>query len=264
VNDPAGKIRQISSKLDNAPSPEILYNILYNSNSPNEIIVAVPAIVTNGNEITDTTHLFLDGNNRVTKRIRLAFETYYAPQNLPKRTYTFDTTTYEYDGAGLLIKETRGGIDSTWFNPGTVETTNTRTTGESTYTNTNGDLKLVISLTHTTTITRAGSNTFIDIHGSKGNLSFQYVQLYPNKTDFKNAAVLNQLELFGDLPMNKNYQHLPSYSQLVYQELDQFGATISGHTTATSNQFTHNYYGFVETKMDPASPDAKVTFVYSQ
>ncbi len=264
VYDPDGKIRQITSRLDNAASPNILYNVLYSANNPNEIVVAVPAIVTSGNEITDTTHLFVDANNMVTKRIRLAFEGYKAPQNLPKRTYTYDTTTYAYDGAGLLIKETRGSTDSTWFNPGIVETTNIRTTGESNYTNLNGDLKQVISLNHTSTTTRTGSNTLIEIRGSSGNLSLQYFQLYPNKTDFKNAAVLNELKLFGDLPMNKNYQHLPSYTQLIYQELDQFGATIGGHTSATNNQFAYNYYGFVESKMDPAVPQGKVTYVYSQ
>ena len=264
VYDPNGKIRQITSRLDNAASPNILYNVLYNANNPNEIVVAVPAIVTIGNEITDTTRLFVDGNNMVTKKIRFAFEGYKAPQNLPKRTYTFDTTTYEYDGAGLLIKETRGGIDSTWFNPGIVETTNIRTTGESAYTNTNGDLKKVISLNHTTTTTRVGSNTIIEIRGSSSNFSLQYNQLYPNKTDFKNAAVLNQLNLFAGLPMNKNYQHLPSYTQLIYQELDQNGGTISGYTSFSNNQFAYNYYGFVESKIDAAAPQGKVTYVYSQ
>jgi len=263
VNDPAGKIRQISSKLDNAVSPHIDYNVLYNANNPNEITVAMPALSNSGTEHADTTHLLLDANGSVTKRIHYAFEE-YKPPAAPQRTYWFDTTTYVYDGAGLLIKETRSLRDSTWLNAGFVQTTNTRTTGESIYTNVNGDLKGVISLNHITTTTRTGSNTIVVMRGSSGNLSLQYIQSYPNKTDFKNAAVLNELKLFGDLPMNKNYQHLPSYTQLIYQELDQNGATISGHTSSTNNQFAYNYYGFVESKMDPAVPQKKVRFVYSQ
>ena len=242
-----GKINKIIVMTDSVPT-STYYNVSY---SQNKIVMA-------RSRIKDTTYLFLDANDRVVVRLRKSFQ---APFNIPQQTLTFDTTHYEYNSSGLLVKETYGRLDTTWY-PGTVQTMTIRTTGTTEHSFSGGDAIMVKTVVQRSIVTSNGSNINVTKRSTENTNTYGYTLSYPNETDFSNAAVLSELKLYTDLPLNKNYSHLPDKITNTYIDKDENGTIISSGTSTTAPRFTYNANGFIDTKSNPPLTLGTMKFVY--
>src|SRR5690349_21765002 len=108
--DQNGRISKVTSHINNQASLT-LFDVSY---SANEIMLTVSPQNDASITILDTIRLTLDANQRVSKRISKSLQEYRPPFNNLQRTFEYDTSVYEYDAAGLLKKEIRGSLDSTW------------------------------------------------------------------------------------------------------------------------------------------------------
>ncbi len=256
--DANGRISQVKSVEGNG-NPTNVYTIQY---SANLISISSPSVNGTSTTITDTIYLQMEGNNRVMRRIHVTFFEVKLPE-IPQRTYTRDSTTYDYDAAGLLAKETKGYWDSTWFNPGAVQTVITRRTGVINHTISNGDVMLVHGLINFTATTRTTTNTYTTVRTEETSDTYEYSKSYRNKMDFSNAAVLNEFASQSGLPLNANYAHLPDKVTNSNIDKDQNGNVISNNTSTNLTTFTYNVYGWVESREDFKNPEGKVTFKYT-
>ena len=258
--DGNGRITKVTSNT-NAGTLSPRFSISY---SGNEILMVSPPLTTPGVTGTDSIKLYLRPDGNIDHRIVVRYYELFGPNNLPQRSYYYDTTHYQYDGAGLRTGFVFNWLDTTWFNPGQVTTHSSRTNGNFTMINSNGNLVQqsgsAISV-WTTFNSTGGSSTMSRIDESSE--VYEYSKSYPNKMDFKNAAVLEQLYLFNT-PINPRYKNLPdkiSYSQV---SKNPNGTIISTNAFSMIPQHTFNSYGFVKTRFFPAAPNEKMTFVYNK
>jgi YD repeat-containing protein len=258
--DASGKISRATIQRNNGPV-SASYNISYSSN---EVVLAAQpyndASLTN----TDTIRLLLDANGRLVRRTQYTFLEFKAPVNNPQRTFIYDTIHYEYDAAGLLNKKIHGNTDSTWFNPPfSLSTTNIRTTGVSNYNNQNGNVVSVDEKDTMRSVNRQNNQVFLNTETTETNTLFEYSRAFPNKTDFTNAVILNELNLFGS-PLNRNYRNLPELISSSTIKKSANGTVISNDQSAINQQFTYNAYGFVATKTTPGVANEGSTYIYNK
>ena len=253
----SGKITRVSSSGNNSAS-ETIFDINYSSNG---IILSKPEENSPAITVDDTIMLVVDNNNRVQKRIELSFTEFKAPTNLPHRTFTYDTTIYEYDAAGLLKKTSLSRRDSTWFNPGSVQLNIMRKTGTDTYTNVNHNLTAINSTIDLNAVSHQNGQIYTSKMNTTSVTTFQYTRNFANKMDFNNAAVLNELALLTNAPINPNYANLPDKQSQTYTDTDGSGAVISTHTYDESFGFGYTGYGFLKSY---ESSSKKGSFVYNQ
>jgi hypothetical protein len=229
-------------KVHESGAPQVaIMNVVYQNN---QIIITQPQ--TNNDAITtiDSVVLIINADNRVQKRIATSFLETKPPLNLPQRTYIYDTTIYEYDGAGLLNKETYRQRDSTWFNPGQVQIFLSIRNGMSTYVNSNGNVMSTNSNLESTSSTYQNGTLYTSKHTIMSNTSFEYAKGYANKTDFRNAAVLDELNLL-QIHFNRNYKNLPDKIKRSSEEKDERGTIVSSNATNSDIVVTYNSYGFI-------------------
>jgi len=84
-----------------------------------------------------------------------------------------------------------------------------------------------------------------------------------NKTDFTNAAILNESNWFSESGIDKNYKYLPNKVSTVIKLKDQNGTVLSTFPSAVTYQFTYNADGLVLTRIDSNSPTRVITYVYA-
>jgi hypothetical protein len=260
--DASGRITHVTSHADNNP-PVIIYNIFYNGNEI--LLVAAPLANTTGTN-RDSTRLTLDAG-KVIRKVNNRFDEYFPPSTDPQRTYTRDTTLYEYDASGFLTRETNLTWDSTWRNvnnSGTINTSISRSSEIENHILTNGNVVSTSSIVNWSFVTSQGAQTIYSSRSTENNTSYQYLHGYLNKTDFSNAAIINEVQSFLGLPLNKNYKNLPDKVTNSYIERDQNGTIYATNSFSMNYQYTYNSYGFVSTVFDPALPDLKTTFIYNK
>jgi len=250
--DDLGRIIKVHESA--APQAAIM-NVVYQNN---QIIITQPQ--TNSDAITtiDSVVLIMNADNRVQKRIATSFLETKSPLNLPQRSYIYDTTIYEYDGAGLLNKETYRQRDSTWFNPGRVQIFLSIRNGMSTYVNSNGNVMSTNSNLEINSSTDQNGTLYTSKHTIVSNASFEYTKGYANKTDFRNAAVLDELNLL-QIHFNRNYKNLPDKIKRSSEEKDERGTIVSNTATNSDIVVTYNSYGFI-TSANNGSPK----FIYNR
>jgi len=254
----AGKISSVRSAM-NSDAPAAIFDVLY---SGNEIILAKPEQNSSGIVLRDTTRLIID-NNRVQKRIEYSFAEFKAPSNIPQRTFTYDTVIYEYDATGLLKKTVQSRRDTTWFNPGSVQTNTETRHGTETYTNTNRNLTAIDGVIDFSTVSQQNGQTYISKRSTVNTTTFQYTKNSANKMDFSNAAIVNELALFTNAPLNPNYANLPDKQSFTYTEKDDNGTVVSTQTFDASFLFDYNSYGFLKT-YELVTPNTKKNLVYNK
>lgn len=123
-----------------------------------------------------------------------------------------DTCRFEYDAAGLLIKATGTGYDSTWSNYSqSISFSSNRKAYTINYTNNDGKLMSVkISGVEESSHTQVGSNTYKSTTNTEENYSFEYTKNYANKADSINAWVFAELgSLYGEKIPAIKYANLP-------------------------------------------------------
>ena len=183
------------------------------------------------------------------------------PANPPQRTYTYDTTLYEYDAAGLPTKEIYTKKDSTWFNIGQVATYFYFTSGVTTYTSSNGNITSSNYSDKMTLTTTLPTNTFTQFRTNTTTKTFQYTKSFPNNTDFSNSAVLKELNIFTDLPFGSHSPYLPSMVTSASVQKDGNGVIMSTDDFSNTYDFSYNAFRFVSSRVDAFS---KVKYLYGK
>jgi len=255
--DASGRITRITYQ-QNEIATHTQFDISY---ANNEIVMAQPAMSNANSDVADTIRLFLDANNRVIKRINHFFFEVKGPANPPQRTYTYDTTLYEYDAAGLPTKEIYTKKDSTWFNNGQVATYFYFTSGVTTYTSSNGNITSSNYSDKMTLTTTLPTNTYTQYRTNTTSKTFQYAKKYPNNTDFSNAAVLRELNVFSDLPFGSYSPYLPNMLTSSSVQKDGNGVIMSTDDFSTTYDFSYNAFRFVSSRVDAES---KVKYLYGK
>jgi YD repeat-containing protein len=260
--DASGRIMHVSSH-DNNSAPVSILDVTYNGNEA--LLVGTP-LNSAGTNHSDSTRLLFDAG-RLSQKIKKSFNEYFYPYNDPQRSFTQDTTIYEYNTSGLLTREIKNTWDSTWrnvSNSGLISTSIYRTNGSNSYSLSNGNVVSMTGVTNWTFITRQGTQTVLSSRSSESTANYEYAKSSVNKTDFSNAAIINEVAWFTGLPLNEKYHNLPNKLTSTYTERAQSGAVVSSTSNTTDYQYAYNGYGFLSSLFDPATPDLKTIFVYNK
>lgn len=256
--DATGRIERVSTRVNGAAS-QTSFTVSY---SGNEIILALRPINEPSSTIIDSIYLFLNSSNKLEKRFHKSSQEFRAPSN-PQRTYVYDTTIFEYDGAGILKKETLKHFDTTWFNPGTATTAATRSTDITEYSVSGGNIISARSVSQLMTISYFPGRVINTINSKETNTQFGYSRAFSNKTDFANVAILNEL-LLHYLPLNPNQSNLPDRLDETITQKDGSGNIVAVSRTIQNQQFTYTSYGFIASRFDEANSNLKTRYIYNK
>ncbi|MBO9204723.1 MULTISPECIES: hypothetical protein [Niastella] len=118
-----------------------------------------------------------------------------------------DTTNYEYNAAGLLVKATGNHFDTTWR---TSSVASTRRPYTISYTNQDGKLMAIkITAVEYYGYTQTGGTPNKSTVNIEENYSFEYTKNYPNKVDSINAWLFVEAGvLYGDNAPTIKYAYL--------------------------------------------------------
>jgi hypothetical protein len=187
--------------------------------------------------------LTLDANGKMLKRIEYTQNQSRTVVLPTAGNFTEDTLLCEYDATGLLNKTTQSRYDSNWSDP--IYYSARRITDTATYTNDADNL------------TKINEYAVYPVHASQGGVvtvaggtseyhnEFRYTKSFPNKTDFKNAAVLNEYMLYYELPLNINYQNMPDQVIRNTTDRDINGAVIFSGTSTIDIERAYNTDGLL-------------------
>lgn len=169
---------------------------------------------------TQSTHVVLtiDERGKPEKRIEYTLKESNDGSVVPTRQFIYDTLYYEYDAAGFLARTMGKRYDSTWI--GDNHHRVMRSASTATYTMESGNLVSIEDVTDWPIVTQNGNTT---VHGggsSQNKIVFKYGQSYPNKTDFRNAVVLNQFRRDYEPILNENYANMPDQAIITYKNKD--------------------------------------------
>lgn len=258
--DGQGRIEKVSHAYNSEPST-ILFDVSYDAS---DIILARPMYEDPSVQIMDTIRINQDLDGNVRSRMQYRFVKSIAPNGDESRTYIHDTTICEYNAEGLLINLMHNLQDSTWmFGNGGDETKKViRKVELADYTIEGNTLASVNRRGDVFETTYADSDTTTVITIEEATIVFDYTKAYPNKIDFSNAAVLNELHAFTDLPLNKKYTYLPNRVHTTKTRKNKDGVVFSTTSVATQNDFTFNANGYAVSKEDPGNPGMKVMYWY--
>jgi len=258
--DSKGRIEKVRYQPRNAPS-FVRYAVSYTTN---EIRLIGDHNTSISNSI-DTIHLYLDAGGRLIKRIQDLFFEYTGDPTYSPRSYTHDTTLYLYDAAGFLSKETRMFQDSSWLWVGVETMQNNRSTETVNHTVQNGNLVSTFGERIGTGYgyTPSTGNVVTTETKRETTTSFEYTKAYPNKTDFTNALVLNEIYLLDVFPTNEKYKNLPEKVTISQVQKDPNGTVVATNNFLYTYEFTYNADGYVASRVNTQQAGTKVSFFYT-
>jgi hypothetical protein len=247
--DSSGRITRIFSPEDNPQG--IMATISYNGN---DAVFSHPA----SNPLPgiygmDTIWFTLDSDNKALKRIEYNYqENDDTFPGHPIKSYTYDTTVYEYDGAGLLAKETRDERDSTiWINNGVTTTYNNLHTTINTHQISGGN---VVGINQVS----VGNPTV------EKNVSFEYNNAYPNNVALSNPAIMNEMNIFYDWPLNNGYKNMPDKMTSETINRDGSGNIINTSSTTYLLGLSFDKNGYLATYFDSNYTGGKWYYIYNK
>ncbi len=222
--DNSGRIITIS-QYENDAQPAVTVNINYSGNDV--VLSSFPADDPAFNK-TKEVHLTLDAAGRMMKRIEYTHGLAKTPPGQQSETFKYDTLVLEYDAAGFLNKSTGGRYDSIWVDP--TYNSITRFSSVTNYSTGAGNLINSDEYVVYPVITRQGSVTTVSGGSSEYHHVFNYTRSFANKTDFKNAAILNEYRLYYEPYLNISYKNMTD--QVITNNLDR---DINGSVIYTGN-----------------------------
>ncbi len=255
--DGASKIIRVNYKIGNAPQ-QVLYNISY---STNQILLAAPLINDASVATSDSVFITLDASNRIANTVRHYFKNAKA-ETYPQRTYQIEIVKYEYDAAGLLIKQIRNIEDSTITNFGYLETRIARTDDTVIRAHTSGNLSTVNDYRTVLTITRRPSNDISILSRLEFTNTLSYDKAYLNKADFSNQVVLSKLINLSPFYYDSKYTLLPNKLNTHMVEKNESGQIISSPDQVENYDYTYGTNGLVYSKVNQNSTEGKVYYSY--
>ena len=127
----------------------------------------------------------------------------------PPEKFFYDTMHYEYDGMGFLAKTKRSIYDSSYVSQ--TQNSVRRWNSNATYTTESGNLTAVDEyIVYHLIQKKDGTINNITGGSSERHDSFIYTEAYPNKTDFSNAAILNESRQHFEPILSKSYKNMPN------------------------------------------------------
>jgi hypothetical protein len=254
--DQQGRITKYSGYTNTQP-PTAYQEISYSGN--NEVIIKEPGVNNSSLISTAETRYIINAQNRPLKKIHTEVLEFFAPANIPQKTFINDTTVYEFDGAGLLLKTTRSRRDSirSQSSPVNWQVNIDLTSSVANYTNTSGNVTKIITRENIVnrvynSISGLSSKQTVD-----EEIIYAYDKNYVNKTDFKNALILTELNIpyIEYYPLNALYKNAPNKIAITTVRKDENGNPISSGSVATNYLAGFNGYGFLSSfNTSPASP----------
>lgn len=263
--DQQGRINKVLSYIDNQ-TPTLISAISYSSN---EIVIKETDVNNSGIIITSEARYTVDGSNRPIKKIYTEIFEVLGPASIPQKTFKADTTLYEYDAAGLLVKTTRGQRDSTYTqsNPINWQISIYLIKSVTNYTNTGSNIakSSMIETFSSKTYNSLFSATSKELR--EANLAYEYDKNYANKTDFKNAIILTELGfLYGgiDCPLNNAYKNAPNKITALWVLKDENGSITSTNSFIGNYSINFNRYGFISTLNNSPAGHYNIELIYNK
>ncbi|MEO6547313.1 MAG: hypothetical protein ABIN94_04915 [Ferruginibacter sp.] len=224
VYDNMNRIVAIKQAENNAPA-NVSVTIDYKGNEA--VLISFPNIEPSYKR-TKEVHLSLTENGKMLKRIEYTHGVSINPAVLLPETFLYDTLTCAYDAAGFLTETSRSLYDSSGGDQ--ANNAGSRLTSTTTYTIqaanvVSSDEHAIYRVTRRNAgiVTTTGGNS--DYHHT-----FNYTKKYPNQTDFKNVAVLNEFLDYYELVMNVQQKNMPD--QVVINTIER---DLSNAVTFTLN-----------------------------
>jgi len=260
--DNLGRIATVSHASNDEPG-SILFNVTYEAN---DIILTRPMYEDPSVQILDTIRFSLDLDGNVRSRLQYRYVKSIAPNGDESRTYIHDTTVCEYNVEGLLTNLMHNLEDSTWTFAisGSESKKVLRKMELADYIIEGSKLSFVNRRGDVSEITYVAADTSILNTIEEAVIEFDYAKAYQNKIDFSNAAVLNELHAFTDLPLNKKFAYLPNTVHTTKTRKNMDGVIFSTTSVSTQSDFTFNADGYVVSKGDPGNPGTTVQYSYSK
>lgn len=208
--DKQGRITTITQYKDNE-EPVVIVSITYNGNE---------AVLLSSTEFNQNTKvvLTLTGSGLTQRRIEYTHKVSTTNDVLPSETFVYDTLVFEYDVLGFLTKTKGSRYDSTsWVNLARNQVR--RVTTDGTYTVDSGNITASEDFIVYRVVTREENTSNLSGGSSERHSVFNYTKSYPNKTDFSNAAILNEYKQYHEAFLNINYLHMPD--QVISTTIDR-------------------------------------------
>jgi len=222
--------------------------------------------------ISKEVRLTLDASGKLLKKIGYSYlvDTY----NSSSIRFKYDTLVCVYDAAGFLKETRRGFYDSTRAAPGI--TMADRATYNDTFTTVAGNLTRLDRYTVFNRIIINTSGTILSGGSAENHTTFNSTKLYPNKTDFRNAAVLNEtLDFYGfqdyygwvgyfEPLLDGQYQNMPEKAVTHSVERDLNGTVTFNYTSTYEVARTYNPDGLLSVVdlLTVGTPYTKLRYFY--
>lgn len=246
--DMQGRISTITQYRDD-DEPTVKVNITYDGNEAT--LLSYLDFDPSYNQ-TKKVVLTLNERGLTQKRIEYTEKVNSNMQSRPVEGFIYDTLLFEYDAAGLLSKTMGSRYDSTsLMNPSAKNIR--RVISNSTYTVEAGNLSAIDELIVYTVNSSEGSSSTISGGTSERHKLFHYTQSYPNKTDFTNAAILNEYMEYHEAFLNPNYNHMPDQVLLRTIDRDINGDVFFSFETITEMERDYNGYGMLSSVRIPTN-----------
>ncbi len=258
----SGSVTKIFTSRNNDPGG-LIADIHY---SGNDIIIKpvriMNAAVETDSEIRYTTDIF----GKPVSRIEYNYQEFKEPINVPQKDYKTDTAIYEYDGSGLLTRVTGHYRDSTWFNPGTVQTFNMNGTYVRNYTNSSGNVDQISCLANEKSRVIHGSQVFHSERSIEESYRFEYTQSYINKTDFAHAVLLREFSVLFEktYPLSEIYNDVPNRIIMSKTTRDENGDILITDGSDTQITISYNSNGFISTMRSYPGLEARKEILYNK
>jgi hypothetical protein len=213
---------------------------------------------------TKEVRLALDANGKMLKRIAYTHGISMLPAVYLTERFIYDTLTAAYDAAGFL-KETKEGLyDSTRVDPSYYNVRNLSSTV--TYTTISGNVTKSDEFAVYPGIMHQADTNIISGGSSEYHSVFSYTKSFPNKTDFRNAAVLNEYRDYYEAFLDINYKNMTD--QVVQSSTDKdINGTIifSGGSTVDITR-SYNTEGLLSEVniLTPATQFRKILYFYGR
>ena len=258
--DHQDRISTITEHTNNE-QPAAPVTISYQGNEA--VLHSFPEIDPVYNQSTEV-HLTLDANGRMVKRIEYTYYVAKTSPLQPPEKFRYDTLLCEYDASGLLKKTTESRYDSTWAD----STTNsiTRLSFTRNYTTDAGNVTGSDEYAVYPVITRKAGVTTMSGGSSEYHNVFRYTKSFPNKTDFKNAAVLNEYGLYYELWLNVSNQNMPDQAIRSTVDKDINGAVIFSFTSTIDIERSYNTDGLLSSVhvLSHNTPYPEINYFYGR
>jgi hypothetical protein len=253
-----GQITSVTLKSANEPE----YTEVEVSYQPNQIrIIEHPSPSDTISRVTDTIYLFLAGDTTVTKRVHIEVSLRDDPGHV-NHMYTHDTSNMHYNASGKLMNVTYSNSDSQWYNLTSSGYIVHRVTGTLTYSTTGGNVTQSNDLNTSIQTESQPPYLYVTKTSNETNLTFDYAQMFPNKTDFSNTVVMSELAFFIPRYVYLGFPVLPSAGTYAFTAKDENGNVTYTYSSQSSYNYTYNADGWLETFTSSAQSDQIVRLVY--